>query len=186
VIRKGIEPKATTVIAFTGSCTYSPETRVALRGLTDAFELRLVETLREKLGGTYSPSVGGGCSRRPHQEYNIEVQFQSSPENVEPLTRAVFALVDTLRQVGPAESDVERVREQILRSREVNVRENGYWLSGIVQRLQSGEDLAGLLEPYDALVRQLTPASLRAAARRYLDPSSHVRFVLLPEATPDP
>jgi len=186
VVRKGIEPKATTVIAFTGSCTFSPETRVALRGLTDAFELRLVETLREKLGGTYSPSVGGGCSRRPHQEYNIEVQFQSSPENVESLTRAVFALVDTLRQVGPAESDVARVREQILRSREVNVRENGYWLSGIVQRLQSGEDLAGLLEPYDALVRQLTPPSLRAAARRYLDPSSHVRFVLLPETTPNP
>lgn len=186
LVRKGIEPKANTLISFNGSCDFSPETRVALRGLTDVLEQRLVETLREKLGGTYSPSVGGGCSRSPRQEYSIQVQFESAPENVEALTQAVFALVDTLRQTGPTESDVARVREQILRAREVSLRENGYWLSGIVQRLQADEDIAGLLDPYDALVRRLDPAAIQAAARRYLDRANYARFVLLPESNPSP
>ena len=46
--------------SFTGSCNATQENRVAIRGLIDAFELRLLETLRERLGGTYSPGIDGG------------------------------------------------------------------------------------------------------------------------------
>jgi zinc protease len=34
VVRKGIEPKANTIIEFTGACTYSPETRVEMLALS--------------------------------------------------------------------------------------------------------------------------------------------------------
>ena len=186
IVRRGVEPKARTLIAYTGSCEYSPESRVAIRGLIDAFELRLVETLREKLGGTYSPNVGGGCGRVPREEYGVQVQFESAPENVEALTAAVFALADTLRTQGPSADDVSRVREQILRDREVQLKQNSYWVTGIAQRDQSGESIAGLLEPYDALVRALTPQQIRDAARRYLDPANRARFVLLPETPATP
>ncbi|MEX2177709.1 MAG: insulinase family protein [Gemmatimonadaceae bacterium] len=186
VVRKGVEQKATTVITFTGACDYTPENRVALLGLADAFELRLVDALREKLGGTYSPSVGGRCSHAPREEYALQVHFQSSPDNVEMLTQAVFALADTLRTQGPTASDVEKVREQILRTREVSLQENSYWLNGILSREQSGEDIGGLLEPFDAIVRALTPATIQAAARRYLDVGNHARFILLPETPASP
>ncbi len=80
-----------TIIAFTGACVYKPENRFAFRALNTLVQMRLNETLREKLGGTYSPNVGGGCSNEPRQEYSLQVQFGSSPENVEPLTKATFA-----------------------------------------------------------------------------------------------
>jgi zinc protease len=180
-VRKGVEPKASTVIAFTGTCAYAPENRFAIRALTDAFELRLVETLREKLGGTYSPNVSGGCSRTPRQEYNIQVTFESSPENVETLSQAVFALVDTLQRIGPTPADVEKVREQIIRGREVEVKQNSYWLGNIMAREQAGEDIGGLLDAYDDMVRRLTPAQIQDAAKRYLNVANYARFVLLPE-----
>ena len=180
-VRKGVEPKASTLIVFTGACVNTPENRFAVRTLVDAFQLRLTETLREKLGGTYSPSVNGGCSRTPRQEYSISVSFDSSPENVETLTQAVFALVDTLKTQGPAPSDVERVREQITRSREVEVKQNNYWLSNIMAREQAGEDIGGLLASYDDMVKKLTASQIQEAARRYLDVANYARFVLLPE-----
>jgi zinc protease len=180
-VRKGVEQKASTIIMFTGSCSNAPENRFAIRSLVDALEMRLVETLREKLGGTYSPNVQGSCSQKPREEYNIEVSFQSSPDNVEPLSRAVFALIDTLKTQGPTQSDVERVREQILRGREVELKQNAYWLGNIMARDQSGEDIGGLLEAYDDMVRKLTTAQVQAAARRYLDTANYARFVLLPE-----
>jgi predicted Zn-dependent peptidase len=76
------------------------------------------------------------------------------------------------------------VKEQILRSREVDVRQNTYWLSNILARDAAHEDLGGLAAngPYDQMVKKLTAADIKAAARRYLDTSNYARFVLLPEA----
>ena len=180
-VRKGVEQKASTTIFFTGTCRYAPEDRFALRTLIDAVELRLVETLREKLGGTYSPNVDGGCSRSPRQEYSVVISFQSSPENVEPLTQATMALIDSIKTHGPLQADVDRVREQITRRREVEVKENSYWLSNIMARDQAGEDIGGLTTAYDEMVRKLTAAQIKDAAQRYLNTANYARFVLLPE-----
>ncbi len=180
-VRRGVENKATTLITFTGPCVYKPETRFAIRSLVDAFQLRLTESLREKLGGTYSPNVSGYCARTPRQEYTIQVSYGSSPENVETLGKTVFALIDSLKTQGPTAADVERVREQIIRGREVELKQNSYWLGGIVSREQSGEDIAGLTGHYDGMVRNLTAAQIQAAARVYLNVTNYARFTLLPE-----
>ncbi len=182
VVRKGTEAKANTIIAFTGTCESTPENRFALRALTTLFQTRLTETLREKLGGTYSPNVGGGCVKTPRPEYTIQVQYGSSPENVESLSSTVFALIDTLRTRAPSQAEVDNVKEQIIRNREVEVKQNAYWLSNILARDQAGEDLGGLTAAYDTMVRGLTAAQIQAAARLYLNPTNYARFVLLPEA----
>jgi zinc protease len=181
VVHKGSEPKANTVITFTGACVNNPENRFAMRALTELFQIKLNETLREQLGGTYSPNVGGGCSRIPRQEYSIQVQFGSSPENVEKLSKSVFALIDTLKQKGPSQVDVDKVKEQLLRSREVDLKQNSYWLGNIGARDQAGEDIAGLGAPYDDMIKRLTAAQIQAAAKQYFDVSNYARFVLLPE-----
>ena len=182
-VRKGTENKANTVLAFTGSCTYAPENRFVIRAMTTLMQTRLNETLREKLGGTYSPGVGGGCSREPRQEYTIQISYGSSPENVEPLTKAVFAVIDSLKAQPPSAADVEKVKEEILRSREVEVKTNAYWLGNIAARDQAGEDLGGLGPPYDEMVRRLTPAMIQQAAKTYFNTANYARFVLLPESS---
>ena len=181
VVHKGVEPKADTRIEFTGACTYAPETRFAFRALMEYFQIKLDENLREKLGGTYSPSVGGGCGRVPRQEYDITVQFNSSPENVEMLSKAVFAMIDSLKANAPTAADVGKVKEQLTRAREVEVKQNGYWLGNIMARHQAGEDIEGLLAPYDRMLSGLTGAQIQEAARKYFDTANYARFVLLPE-----
>jgi zinc protease len=180
-VRKGVENKATTILAFTGPCVFSPETRFAFRALTDAFELRLLESLREKLGGTYSPNVSGGCSPKPRNEYSIRISYGSSPENVELLGKTVFALIDSMQTQGPSAADLEKVREQIIREREVELKSNSWWLSAITTRDEYGEDIAGITDPYDDMVRKLTAAQIRDAAKTYFNVANYARFVLLPE-----
>jgi len=180
-VRRGVENKATTILSFTGPCVFSPETRFELRALTDAFELRLLESLREKLGGTYSPNVGGSCSPKPRQEYRIQVSYGSSPDNVELLSKTVFALIDSMQTQGPTASDLGKVREQIIRERQVELKSNAWWLSAITTRDQYGEDIAGITDPYDDMVRMLTAAQLQAAAKKYFNVTNYARFVLLPE-----
>ncbi len=106
-----------------------------------------------------------------------------SPENVEPLTKAVFALIDSLK-AGPApQSDVAKVKEQILRSREVETKQNSYWLGNIIARDAAGEDLGGLTSVYDDMVKRLTAPQVQQSARQYFNTANYARFVLLPEAT---
>lgn len=186
VVRKGVEPKANTVIEFTGACEYKPQTRFDFRALMELVQIKLDQTLREQLGGAYSPSVGGGCSRVPRQEYEIQVQFNSSPDNVEKLTKSVFAIIDTLKTKGPEAGDLAKVREELIRAREVETKQNAYWLTNIMAREQAGEDITGLLGPYDEMLKNLTAAQLQAAARRYFDTANYARFVLLPEGKTTP
>ena len=182
VVHKGVEPKANTVIEFTGACRYAPETRFAMRALVELFQIKLNETLREQLGGAYSPSVGGSCGRTPRQEYSLIVQFNSSPENVDKLSKSVFALIDSLKTNGPSAADVTKVKEQLTRSREVEVKQNGYWLVNLLGRDQAGEDIGGLLDAYDAMVKNLTGGQIQRAAASYFNEGNYARFVLLPES----
>jgi len=60
--------------------------------------MRLNEVLREQLGGTYSPQVSGGISRLPRGEYEEDIEYGSSPENVDKLGRTVLQLIDSLQR----------------------------------------------------------------------------------------
>jgi zinc protease len=182
VVHKGVEPKANTIIEFTGACQYTPETRFAIRAMMELVQIRLNETLREQLGGAYSPSAGGSCGRTPRQEYSINVQFNSAPDNVEKLTKSVFATIDSLKTKGPTPGDVAKVKEQLTRQREVEVKQNGYWASNLVGRDQAGEDVTGLLAAYDKMVSGLTGAQIQDAVKKYFNTENYARFVLLPQA----
>jgi len=182
-VRMGTEPKANTVILFTGPCTYDPAHRTAVNAMVELFQIQLDRTLREQLGGTYSPSVSGGCSRTPRQEYAIEVTYSSAPGNVDKLASTVFALIDTLQTKGPSADDVAKVKEQMLREYEVNIKQNAYWMQFIASRDQAGEPLAGALQPFKDLMQAVTPAEIQEAAKQYFNTKNYAKFLLLP-ATP--
>ena len=111
------------------------------------------------------------------------MSYGSSPANVELLSKTVFALIDSMQTQGPTPSDLAKVREQIIREREVELKSNSWWLSAITTRDQYGEDIAGITDPYDDMVRTLTAAQIREAAKKYFNVTNYARFVLLPEKT---
>lgn len=184
-VRKGVEPKANTLVLFHGPATFAPETRYALRALSEYLEMRLLENLREALGGTYSVGVDGQVTRLPRAEYSVSIQFGSAPTRTDSLFATVRAVIDSVKAGAIQESDVQKIREQQQRSLEVNLQENSYWLANLTARLENEEDPRGLLR-YDQFIRGLTAQQLQEAARRYLDTGRYARFVLLPATPPPP
>ena len=185
VVRKGTEPQAQTAVIFTGPFVYTPQTRFDMLALTTLAQMWLTDALREEMGGTYSPSLGGAGAKVPRAEYSISVQYASSPANVEKLTARMFRVIDSLKTQGPTEADVNKVKETVIRGRETNLKTNGFWAANIASRDQSGEDIAGLLAPYDAMVGRLTARQIQDAAKLYFNTKRYVKIVLLPEnATP--
>jgi len=182
VVRKGSEPRASTAIIFTGPFRYAPQSRFDLQALTIVAQIWLTNALREATGGTYAPSLNGGGSQVPRAEYSIAVQFSSSPDDADKLTKRTFAVIDSLKTTGPSDEDITKIKEQITRGREVSLKTNAYWVGNISSRDQASEPLDGLLGPYDEMVKRLTAAQIKAAANQYFNTKNYVKVVLLPEA----
>jgi zinc protease len=180
-VRKGVEPKAQTLVFFTGETTFDPASRYAMRSLGDLLEMKLLDNLREALGGTYSVSASGSLSKYPKPEYQFAINFGSAPDKADLLWKTILAVIDTVKRNGATPAELQKVREQQLRTQEVSLKENNYWAGNIAARLENGEDPRGLATYTKDFIEKLTSEQIRDAARRYLNMTRYAKFVLLPE-----
>jgi len=178
-VKMGVEAKAQTQLIFTGDCKYSYENRVVLGALRDLLDIRLREALREDKGGTYGVSVGGSCHRIPTERYEINLSFGSAPERVDELVKEVFAVIDSVKAGIVSDSNLTKVKEIPLRSRETALRQNGSWLSWMVDADEDGRDQRDFLR-LPEILNGITSTTLRDAARLYLRTDQYARFTLLP------
>lgn len=179
IVRAGVEPKSSTVVAYHGERTTTVASRQAFRTFGDILETRLTEELREALGGTYSVGVSASASTQPRDAQQLVIQFGSSPENADTLFAAVQRTVDALRTAGPTTEELASALEKQRRQQEVSVRENSYWLSGVIARLRMGTDPRQLLDA-PQIIAATTVDAVREAANTLVDPAQFVRVVLLP------
>jgi zinc protease len=179
-VRKGIEPKSLTQLVFTGPFAWERQHLYDLHALASVLNIRLREVLREDLGGTYGVSVNASASHYPREEYHLAVGFGCAPERAAELTREVFSQLDSLKRAGPDPAQVDKVKEMQRRQREVDLRENSFWLEALESAYVHGTDPRLILQ-YDELVEGLSPASVQAAARQYLNEENYVRVSLFPE-----
>ena len=130
-VTKGQEPRSQTVMSFFADTGLDEFETHRVQAATSVLEMRLRDILREKLGGTYSVSVGY-TNTSPQPGYGAtSVQFGSAPENVESLTAAVMSEIERLQKEGPSAADVQAVKEQERNSLQDALLQNGYWLNSL-------------------------------------------------------
>ncbi|HYU52334.1 MAG TPA: insulinase family protein, partial [Gemmatimonadaceae bacterium] len=183
VVKKGAEPKARTALIFTGPFEYTRQNRYYLSALAELLTIKLRESLRENLGGTYGVSVNPSASKDPQPSYRFTIGFGSAPERLEALTAAALAQIDSLKRFGTTPEYLNKVKEAAFRARETAIKQNGYWLAQISTFDQSGWPLAEI-PGGEKLISSLTAADLQRAATRYLRIDNYVRVSLYPENFP--
>ncbi|HLA89969.1 MAG TPA: insulinase family protein [Gemmatimonadaceae bacterium] len=179
-VRRGIEPKASTRLVFTGPCEYSWESRETLSALAGLLDIRLREVLREDKGGTYGVGVSQSCNSIPYARYTVGISFGSAPDRVDELVGAVFAVIDSIKGGAVSDSNLTKIREIQLREHETALKQNGAWIGNMADADEDGRDQRDFLRLPD-LVKRLSREQLRDAARRYLRTDNYARFTLLPE-----
>ncbi|MGI8508957.1 MAG: M16 family metallopeptidase [Gemmatimonadaceae bacterium] len=181
----GSEPKARTSIIFHGDGGATQHDRFELNALADYLDLRLTDLLRIEQGGTYGVSVSADASKIPVPEYTFQIGFGAAPERVDSLARTVFAVINSLKNSDPTPEYVEKVKESWRRDHEVQLRENGYWLSVLAAYVRRGEDPSDVTN-VAAWMAGLDGATIRGAARKYLSQAQYVRVTLKPAVVPRP
>ena len=179
-VHKGQEPQSQVAIIFHGDYDYTRSNRYILRALSDVLDIRLREELREKRSGIYSASVQSGSTRLPDGQFTLSIFFGCDPARAEELTQAVFDDIEQIQNGLDLTSYMDRIKAQHLRSREVSLETNGYWLDQIRFYFDNtNEDYLDIYR-YEKLVDKLTAEDIREAARSLLG-EQYVQVTLLPE-----
>ena len=183
-IKKGNEPQSYISIAFTGEAPFSIEEQMKLQALMDLMNIKLIETLREELSGIYGGGMNGSLSKNPYNGYTINVSLPCGPENVDKLIKATFAEIQKVKEKGPLEADLNKVKEAFSKQYLEDMRDNNYWLS----RLQRGSELGA--DPADILtvekrMNAVTTKDIQEAAKKYFNMNNYFQAVLYPEKYQD-
>jgi zinc protease len=179
LVHTGAEPQSQTFLSFTGPFEFDPNERYLLASMGEVLQNRLLDRLREALGGTYSVSASAGAGREPPATYSVTINFGSAPERADELVDAVMEEIRMLQTQGPSAADVEKVVEAQRRARELNLKRNPYWLSNLTAAYQFGDDPRDILKLHERY-ELLTPDAVRAMAQRYLRLDNYVHITRLP------
>jgi zinc protease len=179
-VEKGIEPKSQTAIVFSGPFEFDQTQRVELRAMSEILGTRLLETIREELGGTYSIGANFSYQKFPKGEYSITIQFGSDPQRTDELVKRVLQEVEKFKAEGATEKQLNDEKEALIREFETNSKQNGYLLNQISLRYLHGEDPAAIWNVPE-FYRKLDAAAIQRAAKLYLNTNRYVKVSLFPE-----
>lgn len=177
---KGGEGKSVVSMIFTGETEYSRKEAYALASVVELLNIKLIEAVREEQGGAYSVGAFGGLSKNPYNSYSVQVQFPCNSERVDELTKVALGEIQKIQDAGATPEDLQKVKETQKRQREINVKENRYWLGQLQSYYNQGEDPTQLLNAEKA-TEGLTSKSLQDAAKKYFNMKNYIKAVLKPE-----
>jgi zinc protease len=179
-VKDGKEDQATVRMVFSGDYAGNDVTNLKLLALKEILQFRLLERLREKEGGVYTPSVQMNHAKYPASRYSFTVNFGCAPANVEKLITATLDEMAKLKKDGILSEDLEKFKAEQLRQNELLIKDNSFWLNYLAGQYLDQEDPAGFLKQ-EALIKKLNMEELQVAAKQYFNEQNYIRFVLLPK-----
>jgi zinc protease len=179
-IKKGKEPQSLVTVLWTGETEYNSNEKLAFKALIDALNIKVIEKLREELGGMYSGGLNGSIQKRPYVNYSASASIPCGPENVDKLTNALFDIIKNAQDGKIPQTDLDKVKETLKKQYRVSIQENDPWLENLSQAYINQTNPEEILS-YEQRVNALTLQDLQKAAQKFFDMKNYVKAVLYPE-----
>lgn len=177
---KGTDPQGMVGIVMSENFDWNAKNLLELSMLKEIVSITLIEVIREKMSGVYSPQVAMNPTHFPKSKFAFMVMFGCSPKTANKLTKAVFGEIKKIRTNGPTLVDLDKAKETLIRSRETDLEKNDFWLNKMESLYYDNTDPTTILDFKDR-VNAITIEDLKFAANTWLNPNHYVRVVLKPE-----
>ena len=99
-VEKGIAPKSEVAIVFSGPFEYDDAHTLALRAMAMVLQSRLLDTIRQELGGTYSITATPDTEKFPRPEYTVRIEWTCDPARTATLVQRVFEEIEFVQVHG--------------------------------------------------------------------------------------
>ncbi len=177
---KGNEPKSSVQLVWSGETPYTRKNRFETYALSNLLNIKLRENLREEKGGVYGVGISPYLEPFPVPRYQFNCRFSCAPDNVDTLINAALSEINDVKKNGCNDLNLGKVKETLLKERELQLKENTFWLNYISNADFYGEQLSDI-DQYNKWVNALTSADFKRIATTYLNEKELKRFVLKPQ-----
>lgn len=157
--------------------------KAIINQLSDAMEISALEIIREKMGGTYSPSVNVSYEVKPGGKgTSVKWMFYIAcdPDNAANVEKAAIEILKKYIKKGPDKTTLAKVQEQQIGNRETARQENSFWMNQILGSYMYNENRDDV-DQYPALVKSVTAKEIKAAAAKFIDLNHYAVIMLMPE-----
>ncbi len=178
-VYRGKEPKSFIAMQFTGEAAYSDAEQLKIQMLVELMNIKLIEKLREEIGGMYSGGMSGSMNKNPYGNYTIGASVPCGPENVDKLIKATWEEINKVK-AGPTETDLNKVKETMKNQWKESMKDNMYWRAKMQQWVELGSNPGEILT-LDKRVDAITVKDIQAAATQYFNEKNYLQVVLYPE-----
>jgi zinc protease len=180
VFHKGKEPKSLVLAQFYGELPFSDDAELRADLLGEILNIKIIEELREKIGGIYSGGIYANVSDEPYDNYSFVLYLPCGPESVDTLIKASMAEIDRIKREGPSIRDLEKVKLAKVEAYRESMKTNTFWSNYLLEIKCNGYDAKRFLD-YESVVNAVTAEQIREAANLMLSGENTFKAILYPE-----
>ena len=157
---------------------YSLETDYNMDAIGRCLDMRYLESVREKEGGSYGVGTYGFSAKRPTDKAVLLMQFDTDPEKQEKLMQIIHKEVEEMAQNGPLDIDLQKAKESMLKDFEEDKEKNNYWDNDILPAyyLWGNDEYTGFVER----VKGITKETVKATLNKLLESGNMFEVVMYP------
>lgn len=169
--------KASNLVVYSAAMPYNMQTRTTLNAIGSILNMRYLESIREKEGGSYGVGVRGSMNNTPIEEATLLMQFDCDQAKQPKLMGLIHSEVAEIVANGPKADDLQKVKLNLLKKYTEDQAENAWW-SGALERYY--HDKLNLVTDYKASVDALTPELLQSTLKNLVSQGNVIEIVMKP------
>ncbi len=178
---KGTEDKSLILQIYNDQIPYSEDLELKALALADIINIKVIDDLREKLSAIYGGGISMNVTKYPYSNFTAMLQLPTGPKAVDTLLTSFKAEIDKLKQKGPEQSDLDKVKKTWIEKYRTQVKENATW-SGKLYNIYFQESDPQRFLDYEKIVNALTVEDIKAAANLLLNGKNMITAVQYPAA----
>ncbi len=167
-------------VQFTAPMDFSLENDLNMEVIGRVLDIRYLESVREREGGSYGVGVAGRMQRRPIGLAYLIIQFDTDPDKEERLMQIIYEEIDTIIQNGPLADDLQKAKESMLKDFVEDREKNEFWDNVVLPEYYRWN--INYIADYEAAVRAVTAETVRETLKKLVDAGNCFEVVMTPAA----
>ena len=159
----------------------TPKNRRIVQALGECLQISTTEIIREKMGDAYSPGSNVSYALEPTPSVEWLFFIQCDPTKTDRVEKAAIDIVKQYAKKGPNKETLKKAKEQMIKSIETQMQENGFWMGQIYVSYYYNESRDEIVKNYEQIINSITAKEVKAMAKKFLDLNHYTVATLKPE-----
>ncbi|MDR2409948.1 MAG: insulinase family protein [Bacteroidales bacterium] len=181
-VKAGMEEQGILAIVFEEKMNWDVKNVLSFDIFSEVIDMLLIEKIREKMGGAYSPSMELSTDKLPEPTFSGVIYIACDPKKAKKISSACLKLLNDLFAKGINDDHFGKAVAQIKKSREVSAQENSYWRGYISNKLFNNDNLKDR-ETYNNLLETITKEEVLNTVKSTFNMNHYLEVILYPEKT---